>query len=119
MGMKHMLAKKKLIANFYFSQAPPSERGTIGTYCYCGAQFGTVVMLGISGILASSSMGWPSIFYISGVAGIVWSILWFYYGSSSPSDCNNRISSEERQFIESSLNTSEEAKVFYRTHDEF
>lgn len=25
--------------------APPSERGTIGTYCYCGAQFGTVVML--------------------------------------------------------------------------
>lgn len=93
--------------------APPSERGTIGTYCYSGAQFGTVVMLGISGVLASSSMGWPSIFYFSGVAGMVWSILWFFYGASSPSDCQDRISPEERHFIESSLNTNNDHRVSY------
>lgn len=91
--------------------APPSERGTIGTYCYSGSQFGTVVMLGISGVLASSSMGWPSIFYFSGVAGLVWSILWFFYGASSPAECQDRISQEERQFIESSLNTSSDHKT--------
>lgn len=72
---------------------------------------GTVVMLGISGVLASSSMGWPSIFYFSGVAGLVWSILWFFYGSSSPADCRGRISSEERQFIETSLNTTGDSRV--------
>lgn len=87
--------------------APPSERGTIGTYCYCGAQFGTVVMLAVSGQLASSAMGWPSIFYFSGVAGLVWSILYFFYGSSSPAECHGRITPEEKYFIESSLNTGD------------
>ncbi|KAG5684637.1 hypothetical protein PVAND_013857 [Polypedilum vanderplanki] len=93
--------------------APPSERGTIGTYCYSGAQFGTVVMLAISGVLASSAMGWPSIFYISGVAGIVWSIIWMFYGSSSPADSRDKISVEERHFIESSLSehTTGDARV--------
>jgi MFS transporter, ACS family, solute carrier family 17 (sodium-dependent inorganic phosphate cotransporter), member 5 len=62
-------------------------------------------MLAVSGVLASSSMGWPSIFYFSGVAGLVWSILYFFYGASSPSDCPEKISTEERNFIESSLNT--------------
>lgn len=94
--------------------APPCERGTIGTYCYSGAQFGTVVMLAVSGVLASSSLGWPSIFYLSGMAGLVWSILYFFYGASSPSDCPGRISPEERHFIESSLNTGEGTKV--RSH---
>lgn len=87
--------------------APPSERGTIGTYCYAGSQFGTVVMLAVSGVLASSAAGWPSIFYISGVAGLVWSIIYFFYGASSPSDCQGRISAEEKVFIESSLQTSD------------
>jgi MFS transporter, ACS family, solute carrier family 17 (sodium-dependent inorganic phosphate cotransporter), member 5 len=64
-------------------------------------------MLAVSGVLASSAMGWPSIFYFSGVAGLVWSILYFFYGASSPADCPGRISPEERHFIESSLNTGE------------
>ena len=102
-----MTHSRKCIVWSSVFQAPPCERGTIGTYCYSGAQFGTVVMLAVSGVLASSSMGWPSIFYLSGVAGLVWSILYFFYGASSPSDCPGRISSEERQFIESSLNTGE------------
>jgi MFS transporter, ACS family, solute carrier family 17 (sodium-dependent inorganic phosphate cotransporter), member 5 len=87
-------------------KAPPSERGTIGTYCYSGAQFGTVVMLAVSGVLASSSFGWPSIFYFSGSAGLVWVIIYYFYGASSPSDCQGRISEEERQFIESSLSSN-------------
>ncbi|KAL7031546.1 hypothetical protein ACKWTF_007046 [Chironomus riparius] len=91
--------------------APPSERGTIGTYCYSGAQFGTVVMLAVSGVLASSAMGWPSIFYLSGVFGLVWAILFMFYGSSSPADSRDRISSEERHFIETSLNTTGDAKI--------
>lgn len=67
-----------------------------------GSQVGTVIMTAISGILASSSLGWPSIFYISGSAGVVWSVLWFFYGSNSPAECPT-ISEEERDFIEKSL----------------
>lgn len=89
--------------------APVSERGTLGTYCYAGAQFGTVVMLAVSGVLAASSMGWPSIFYISGAAGCIWSVLWFFFGSNSPVE-HRSISPEERNFIESSLGNQDHSK---------
>lgn len=82
--------------------APVSERAQLATYCYSGSQFGTVVMLSTSGILASSFMGWPSIFYISGLASGLWAILWLFFGSNSPADYKY-ISAEERDFIQSSL----------------
>jgi MFS transporter, ACS family, solute carrier family 17 (sodium-dependent inorganic phosphate cotransporter), member 5 len=63
-------------------------------------------MLAVSGVLASSSLGWPSIFYFSGSAGLVWVIIYYFYGASSPSECQDKISEEERQFIESSLSAS-------------
>lgn len=90
--------------------APASERGRIGTYCYAGSQFGTVLMLATSGFLASSPFGWPSIFYISGACGILWSILWFFVGGNSPAD-HKSISPEEKQFIESSLGSAHDSAV--------
>lgn len=69
-------------------------------------QFGTVVMLSTSGILASSFMGWPSIFYLSGLASGLWAILWLFFGSNSPADYKY-ISAEEREFIQSSLGHTE------------
>jgi len=86
--------------------APVEERGSLGTYSYSGAQFGTVVIMGISGVLASSVMGWPSIFYISGGLGVIWGIAFYIWGASSPSDSKS-ISSEEKKLIEQSLNQNE------------
>lgn len=86
--------------------APVSERAQLATYCYSGSQFGTVVMLSTSGVLASSFMGWPSIFYISGLASGLWAILWLFFGSNSPADYKY-ISAEERDFIQSSLGHNE------------
>ncbi|XP_037945913.1 putative inorganic phosphate cotransporter isoform X3 [Teleopsis dalmanni] len=82
--------------------APVDERGTLGTYCYAGSQFGTVIMLASSGLLASSSLGWPSIFYISGSVGLVWVAAWILWGASSPNDFKS-ISNEEKKLIETSL----------------
>lgn len=65
-------------------------------------------MLSCSGVLASSVMGWPSIFYFSGAAGGLWSILWFFFGSNSPSECKS-ISTEEKDFIETSLKPNDDA----------
>uniref|UniRef100_A0AAG5DL33 Putative inorganic phosphate cotransporter n=1 Tax=Anopheles atroparvus TaxID=41427 RepID=A0AAG5DL33_ANOAO len=89
--------------------APPSERGLLGTLSYAGAQFGTVVMLAISGVLASSSMGWPSIFYISGAVGILWSLVWFFFGSNSPAE-HRGIAPEEREFIENSYGRQDHSR---------
>lgn len=77
----------------------PSERGTLTTFTYSGTQAGSVVMLGISGILAKSSIGWPGIFYVSGGFTLVWTLCWAIFGASSPAVCS-RISIEERKFIE-------------------
>lgn len=83
--------------------APVEERSSLVTYVSSGAQFGTVVMLSCSGTLASSSLGWPSIFYISGMCGLCWALIWLWLGASSPRDCK-AITLAERNHIETSLN---------------
>lgn len=77
----------------------PSERGFLGTFTYSGTQIGTVSMLAVSGIIAASSFGWPGIFYISGAAGVLWSVAFFIFGCNSPSEYPS-ITKEEREFIE-------------------
>ncbi|XP_011178029.1 putative inorganic phosphate cotransporter isoform X1 [Zeugodacus cucurbitae] len=89
--------------------APVEERSSLATYIFSGAQFGTVLMLGSSGALASSSLGWPSIYYIPGALGLCWALLWLWLGASSPSDCK-AITNVEREHIESSLNAHKKDK---------
>lgn len=87
---------------FLSKWSPADERGRLVTYCYSGTQFGTVIMLVASGVIASSFLGWPSIFYVSGAAGILWSFLWVIYAASAPVD-HKSISEEERRYIENGL----------------
>ncbi|EDW02611.1 GH19794 [Drosophila grimshawi] len=77
---------------------PPNERPVLGTCAYAGSQFGTIVMLATSGLLAASPAGWPSIFYISGGVGCLWSVVYFIWGASTPADYKS-ISVEERKLI--------------------
>ncbi|XP_071576585.1 putative inorganic phosphate cotransporter [Temnothorax nylanderi] len=60
----------------------------------------------IAGLLAASSIGWPSIFYIFGALAIIWSIAFFYFGADAPSKYRS-ISPEEKMYIEESLRTTE------------
>lgn len=57
-------------------------------------------MLAMSGVLAESSMGWPSIFYFSGGFTLLWTVVWLLFGASSPATCA-RISIDEKKYIES------------------
>uniref|UniRef100_A0A1L8DEJ4 Putative inorganic phosphate cotransporter n=2 Tax=Nyssomyia neivai TaxID=330878 RepID=A0A1L8DEJ4_9DIPT len=82
---------------------PPSERSRLGTFAYSGSPLGNVLMLATSGFLASSSLGWPSIFYVSGCIGMIWTVLFFTFGSNSPAE-DRHIKESERKFIEESLN---------------
>nr|XP_017014483.2 putative inorganic phosphate cotransporter [Drosophila takahashii] len=78
--------------------SPAEERGMLGTLCYSGAQFGTVVMLATSGLIADSPLGWPSIFYLGGTAGFLWMIFWYLFSASTPEE-HRLISPEELKFI--------------------
>ncbi|EFN85104.1 putative inorganic phosphate cotransporter isoform X2 [Harpegnathos saltator] len=86
--------------------APPPERARLGTFAYAGAQFGTVIALPISGALAASAGGWPSIFYLFGALAILWSVCFFLLGADSPFK-HRSISQEEKEYIEESLRTTE------------
>lgn len=45
--------------------APPLERSKLVTIAYSGSYFGTVVSMGVCGLLAEH-LGWASIFYVAG-----------------------------------------------------
>lgn len=78
----------------------PSERGFLSSFTYSGTQLGTVFMLAVSGVIASSSIGWPGIFYISGGMSAVWAVIWLWLGCEKPSE-SRYISEAEKRFIES------------------
>ncbi|XP_017040914.1 putative inorganic phosphate cotransporter [Drosophila ficusphila] len=78
--------------------SPAEERGLLGTLCYSGAQFGTVVMLATAGFIADSFLGWPSIFYLGGACGFLWVLCWFIFAASTPEE-HRMISPEELKFI--------------------
>lgn len=90
---------------------PPLERSKMSAFVYAGSQFGTVVSLPISGLLCQSSFlgGWPSVFYVFGVCGLIWFILWMFLVSNTP-ECHPTISMNEKIYIQTSLNQTADHK---------
>lgn len=43
--------------------------------------------------------GWPSIFYVFGIFGVVWFVFWMVFASDKPSQ-NRFISEREREYVE-------------------
>uniref|UniRef100_F1KWA8 Transporter n=1 Tax=Ascaris suum TaxID=6253 RepID=F1KWA8_ASCSU len=84
--------------------APPMERSFLVGLTLAGAQIGNVLVMPLSGLLCRYGFGggWPSIYYVLGIAGVVWSVVWFYYVTDSPTK-NRRIDPDERTYIEASL----------------
>ncbi|XP_014246507.1 putative inorganic phosphate cotransporter isoform X2 [Cimex lectularius] len=93
--------------------AVPTERGKLFAFAFGGSQFGTIVMLGIGGYLAVGSGGWPSIYYYSGAAAVIWGILCLLFVADSPRQ-HNWISEEERDYIEKTFG-SDSPKTKERT----
>ncbi|KAJ8929841.1 hypothetical protein NQ314_017445 [Rhamnusium bicolor] len=63
-----------------------------------GSPLGTVIAMPVAGYLASTSLGWPSAFYLYGGIGILWCVLWFLIGSDNP-EKHNKISEVELKYI--------------------
>jgi len=69
-----------------------------------GAQFGTVISYPLSGLLAEYGFadGWPSIFYVFGVIGVIWSVAFLFMVAEDP-DTSRTIPEDERKYIINAL----------------
>lgn len=56
----------------------------------------------LSGLLAVSYAGWPSIFYVFGAVGTVWCVAFLYWIYEDP-EVNPKIHPEERMYIQKTL----------------
>ncbi|CAF0855781.1 unnamed protein product [Brachionus calyciflorus] len=79
---------------------PPNERSRILGLATSGVQFGSIIALPLGGFLCihGFSGGWPSIFYIYGSIGLIWSILFLIFMSESPKN-QKCISNQESCYI--------------------
>lgn len=77
---------------------PPNEISLLVPFVFSGSMVGTILGQLVSGPLCESSWGWPSAFYISAVAGLLWSIPWIFLVTDSP-EKNSRISPDELAYI--------------------
>ncbi|KAG8182583.1 hypothetical protein JTE90_021721 [Oedothorax gibbosus] len=66
--------------------APDSEKGILNCLIYSGINIGTVAAMPLTGYLCNTDFlgGWPSAFYIIGIFGCLWCILWFTLVTDTP-----------------------------------
>ncbi|XP_075166589.1 putative inorganic phosphate cotransporter [Haematobia irritans] len=92
--------------------SPLEERTRLGALSFTGIDCGSVLSLGIGGIIAEGPMGWPGISYISGGLCFLWCIFWYIYSAD-----NVRMSQfateAEKTYIESSMDRSDD---FHKKH---
>lgn len=90
--------------------SPPSEKARMSSFVFGGSHFGAFFMLPVSGLLASSAGGWPSVFYVCGFVSLFWVLVWCLIGANSPAE-HRSISKEEKDYIINSLSDTISNKV--------
>jgi len=86
----------------------PKHRTLSVTIVLVGEFVGVVVGMLLSGVLCDHGFagGWPSVFYVFGMVGCVWSAAWFLFCYDSPAT-HPRISTTEREYWEEMIGTTE------------
>lgn len=87
--------------------APPMERSRLNSLAFAGNYVGTVTMMPVSSFLAEK-YGWRMVFYVTGMIGFSWYILWVLVVKESP-QVDPHISPEEKKYIIDSLGESSQA----------
>ncbi|XP_064087589.1 putative inorganic phosphate cotransporter isoform X2 [Macrobrachium nipponense] len=94
------------IHNLLATWNPPQDRARFGSVLFPGVNIGTILTLSLGGLMNESDFlgGWPSIFYVFGVLGILWCIPWLIFMRDSPQK-HPKISREELNYIEAQGST--------------
>lgn len=71
---------------------------------------GNIIAGPMAGVISTSKLGWPWVFYFSGMLTFTTSILVKVFLENSPSD-HKTISEFERKYIEESLNQQTQRKA--------
>ena len=87
--------------------ATPKSHSLVVSAIFTGMDAGIVVGMLLSGVLSDHGFagGWPSVFYVLGMVGCVWSAAWFFLCYDSPA-VHPRISSTEREYWRLTLGTT-------------
>ncbi|XP_074596239.1 sialin-like [Brevipalpus obovatus] len=74
------------VLNLFSRWTPISERSWLLSLIYSGSGIGLVVIEVVSGYLSASNFlgGWPSLYYLIGIAGIVWFVFWTLLVRNNP-----------------------------------
>ncbi|XP_068630357.1 vesicular glutamate transporter 1 isoform X2 [Battus philenor] len=83
--------------------APSEERARLATFAFSGSYAGTVVSMPICSLLAHYT-GWPGIFYVFGIMGLVWTTIWWLVVKDSP-EKDPHITAAELKYIQESRGT--------------
>ncbi|XP_013178070.1 PREDICTED: vesicular glutamate transporter 1 isoform X1 [Papilio xuthus] len=83
--------------------APASERARLATFAFSGSYAGTVVSMPLCSLLAHYT-GWPGIFYVFGILGLVWTTIWWLVVKESP-EKDPHITAAELKYIQESRGT--------------
>ena len=95
----------KAIFSLFVEWTPSSEKGRLIGLASAGSWIGDVIGLPLGGYLCVHGFdgGWPSIFYLFGIAGLIWSVAFLLLTAETPSK-HRFISEGERDYI---IQTSE------------
>ncbi|CAG9786477.1 unnamed protein product [Diatraea saccharalis] len=96
------------VHNLLGKWVPVEEKSRLGQFVYAGSQLGTALQLITAGYIADR-WGWPMIFYSVGILGGIWTVIYIKLGAASP-NTSKSIRSDERAYIQNSLETVEEYK---------
>ncbi|XP_068247376.1 putative inorganic phosphate cotransporter [Palaemon carinicauda] len=80
------------------SWIPPKEKAKLCSITLTGSSIGTVLSMGLGGLMIGSNFlgGWPSVFYVFGAAGVLWTIPWLLLIHNSPDEHPSLSESELR-----------------------
>ncbi|XP_064087301.1 putative inorganic phosphate cotransporter [Macrobrachium nipponense] len=100
------------------SWVPPKDKAIFSSVVFrilpssTGDRFGTVISMALGGVMSGSDFlgGWPSVFYVFGIVGLLWSLAWFVLIRDQPED-HPWISSKELSYIRSHSPTVKSSKA--------
>src|SRR5262249_51566848 len=76
---------------------PVSERSRVTAFLASGMYVGLIIAFPLA-VWVMTHLGWPWVFYLFGLLGLVWSMAWYLLVTNNPEE-NPRISPEELQLL--------------------